>query len=755
MHKSVAEIKLDIEGMHCAACSARIERVVSKIDGVEQIQVNLANETAELLLDENVNRFEVIDAAIGKLGFKASISVDPVKEYEKKKAAEIARLAKQRRELVAIFLFAIPLFIISMGEMVGLQLPKLISPHYSLLNFALIQFLLVLPIIWLGRGFYLNGIPSLFRAAPNMDSLIAVGTGAAFIYSIWTTIEILLGTQLNQHMADLYFESVGVLIALISLGKYFELRSKSQMSDSISSLMHLTPDKATLLVGDEQKIVETSRLKPGDVVVIKPGERIPVDGRVVWGESAVDESMLTGEPMPVAKKIGDQLFGGTFNTVGTVRLRTEKAGSNTMLAKIVKMVQTAQGSKAPIANLADKISFYFVPVVMGLAIITGLLWFYIGGASFSDSLRFFIAVMVIACPCAMGLATPTSIMVGTGRGAQLGVLVKNGEAFEKAAKVGVIAFDKTGTVTLGTPTVTDVILLDKNYSEQELLYYVGSSEQVSEHPLALAIMAVVIEKDIHLDQPENFIADIGGGIKAMVQGVSVAVGNEAYISGKASDVQKVAPLASGLSEQGKTVLYCSVNNDLVALLGVADTLKPGVKHIVNEFEQNGIHCVMLTGDNRKTADAIAKEAGIGKVIAELLPEEKADRIKRLQSNGHIVAMAGDGINDAPALAAADVGIAIGTGIDVAIETGDIVVVNGKLEEIYTALFLSKKVMKNIKENLFWAFAYNVVGIPVAAGALVLFGGPSLSPMIAGGAMAMSSVSVVTNALRLRYYTPFK
>lgn len=489
--------------------------------------------------------------------------------------------------MLIIFIFAVPLFLISMGEMIGLKLPDIINPHQSPVNFALVQLLLVLPIIWLGKSFYLVGIPSLFRGSPNMDSLIAVGTGAAFVYSLWSTIELIVGAGQAAHMADLYYESTGVLIALISLGKYFELRSKSRMSDSISALIHLTPDKAVVIQDGEQKVVETDKLNPGDVVLIKPGEKIPVDGEVIWGESAVDESMLTGEVLPVTKKSGDLLYGGTLNTVGTVHLKTMKAGSNTMLAKIVKMVQSAQGSKAPIANLADTISFYFVPAVMVLATVTGLLWFFAGGAAFTESLRFFIAVMVIACPCAMGLATPTSIMVGTGRGAQLGVLVKDGEAFERAAKVDIIAFDKTGTITKGAPEVSEVILLDKKRGVDDLFFYIGSAEQVSEHPLAKAVMEKVAEKNIALEQPESFQADVGGGIQAVLKGCEVVVGNKNYVSNKGVDVSGADEEVDKLSMLGRTVLYCAIDRELVALVAITDTLKPEVRSIVAQFEKEG------------------------------------------------------------------------------------------------------------------------------------------------------------------------
>lgn len=744
-------LKLDIQGMHCAACSSRIERVVGKLEGVEQIQVNLANETAAINLDEQNCTYSDIEAAINRLGFTASLSIDPVKEFNKKKENELGRLKKIKVELFAIFAFAFPLFFVSMGEMMGLNLPSVISPHSSPANFALIQLFLVFPIIWFGRNFYTSGFPALIRRSPNMDSLIAVGTGAAFIYSAWNTIEILLGIDPHAKAMDLYFESTGVLIALVSLGKYFEARSKSRMSDAISSLISLTPDTATVLQEDKLVKVAVETIHPGDVVVIKPGERIPVDGEVVKGTSSVDESMLTGESLPVTKKEGDMLYGGTFNTTGNVQIKTEQSGKNTMLAKIVDLVQQAQGSKAPIANLADTISYYFVPIVMVFAVLVGLGWYFIGDVGFSMSLRFFVAVMVIACPCAMGLATPTSIMVGTGRGAQLGVLVKNGQAIQVAESVDVVAFDKTGTITKGKPEVTDIVLFDDQCEENDILYYIGSAEQVSEHPLATAVVSYVKEKNIQLVQPDSFEAEVGGGIIANIDKKLIHFGNKEFLEKHGVAVKIANKQDEFLSFQGKTVLYLAIDKVLTGLVCVADQIKPQAVEVVKALEKQNVHCVMLTGDNQLTANAIAKQAGIGKVIAGLLPHEKAERIKRLQQNKHVVAMVGDGINDAPALAVADVGIAMGTGIDVAIESGDMVVMKGTLKEVLTAINLSKAVMKNIKQNLFWAFAYNVVGIPIAAGALFIFGGPALNPMLAGAAMALSSISVVTNALRLRFF----
>lgn len=750
---SEKKVKLDISGMHCAACSSRIERVVGNLSGVESAEVNLANETAEIVHNEDECSFEDIQKSIGKLGFGAKVSVDPLYEFENKKKAAREQLQRSKSKLVNIFLFAIPLFILSMGEMVGIKLPMFLSPNHSPVTFAAVQLLLVIPIIWLGRNFYIIGLPALWRKSPNMDSLIAVGTGAAFIYSLWNSVEIFLGIDVHSKTMDLYFESTGVLIALVSLGKYLEMRSKSKMSDAISKLIKLTPDSALVFKGEEVCEISVEDLSIGDVVLIKPGERIPVDGIVVKGESVVDESMLTGESMPVKKCIGDTMYGGTLNSSGSLHLEANQVGQDTMLAKIVRLVQQAQGSKAPIANLADKISYYFVPTVMVFALIVGCGWYFVGDVGFSGSLRFFIAVMVIACPCAMGLATPTSIMVGTGRGAQLGILVKNGEALERAEKIDVIAFDKTGTLTHGKPKLVDIINLSQIYSDDELLSLTGSAEQLSEHPLAAAIMAEVEKRGLELIEPETFNAVVGHGVNALVAKKNILFGNLEFLQDNNVNVNLKDDIHKKLSITGKTVLYLAVDNILSGVLAVADTLKEEVPQAIKELSKMDIHSVMLTGDHELTAHAIAREAGIGKVIARILPEEKAQKVQRLQGNNHIVAMVGDGINDAPALAVADVGIAMGTGIDVAIESGDIVVMKGSLKEVVAAIKLSKAVMKNIKQNLFWAFAYNVVGIPIAAGVLVIFGGPALNPMLAGAAMALSSISVVTNALRLRYFKP--
>jgi Cu+-exporting ATPase len=745
-----------IRGMHCAACSTRIERVVGNLAGVDQCSVNLATEKASIDFDPAVIDVSVIEQAISGLGFTTEPADDALQHVKADDPA--GRLEGMKRRLVPSFLLALGIMYISMGHMVGIDPPDFINPSLSPLGHALAQFLLLLPVMYLNRFFYVIGIPALFRGGPNMDSLIAIGTGAAFIYSTWNLVEIILGVDAVGRAHDLYFESAAMLLALVSLGKYLEARSKIKTGDAIRQLMELAPDTAILVEDGGQRQVQVEDIRVKDRLLIRPGDRIPVDGTIVDGESAVDESMLTGESMPVSKKTGDGLYGGTLNKNGALTMEAKKVGRDTVLSRIVKMVQDAQGSKAPIASLADRISLYFVPTIIIIATIAGLSWFFLAGAEFTFSLRIFIAVLVIACPCAMGLATPTSIMVGTGRGAQLGILVKGGEVLELAQKVSCVVFDKTGTLTVGKPAVTAVIELG-GYDRKQLLGLAASAEQSSEHPLGDALQEAAQKAGSAVVSPKSFSATPGRGIKATVQlentDHQVLFGNmeylqEHHVEGLTEEVKQQASL---LSDQGQTVLFLGVNSNLAGLVAVADPLKEEAVETVAALAKMGIGVVMLSGDNEKTARAVARQVGIQRVVAGVLPDRKVEEIVRLQDRGEIVAMVGDGINDAPALARADVGMAMGTGIDVAVESADMVLMNGHLTGVLGAIGLSRATMRNIRQNLFWAFVYNVVGIPVAAGLLVVFGGPTLNPMIGGAAMALSSVSVVTNALRLRWYTP--
>ncbi len=746
-----------IHGMHCAACSTRIEKVVGNLEGVTSCSVNLATERAKICYDPASITFPTIALAIGDLGFEAE-SADDTPDFRQSAEESAARLMAMKQRLLPVFVLALGIMGLSMAHMFGIPLPSFLDPMRAPFTHSLVQFLLLLPVLYLGRNFYTSGIPALFRGGPNMDSLIAIGTGAAFIYSTWNLVEIGLGRDPVGRAHDLYFESAAMLIALVSLGKYLEAGSKARTTDAIRQLLQLAPDTATLVDDNGQRQVPVADIRVDDHILIRPGERIAVDGIILDGESAVDEAMLTGESMPVRKKLGDTLYGGTLNKNGALTMVAGKVGRDTMLARIVRLVQEAQGTKAPIANLADRISLYFVPAVMVIATLAGLAWFFIGGADFTFSLRIFIAVLVIACPCAMGLATPTSIMVGTGRGAQLGVLVKTGEVLELMEKVNCVVFDKTGTLTLGRPEVTEILPL-AGHDEQLLLSLAQAAESRSEHPLAEAILRAAESKGCRVLPVQSFAATPGRGIEAVVVNgagkFAVLFGNREYFREKqiAGLTAKIDSDADQRSEQGKTVLFLAVDGILAALITIADPLKPEAVDTVRQLKAMGIEVVMLTGDNSKTAQAVALQAGITRVVAGVLPDKKEQEIVRLQQEGKIVAMIGDGINDAPALARADVGIAMGTGIDVAIESADIVLMSGHLAGVCRAIGLSRATLKNIRQNLFWAFAYNVVGIPVAAGVLAIFGGPTLNPMIGGAAMALSSVSVVSNALRLRWYKP--
>lgn len=751
------KIEMKVSGMHCAACSTRIEKVVGNLEGIGTCSVNLATERATVFFDASTTGLQDITDAIGRMGFSASVKPEESDNQDEIKASQ-EKLQSMRSHLVPSFILAMLIMVISMGHMLGISLPQQIHPSHSPLNYTLIQFLLVLPVLWMGKNFYLVGVPALLRGIPNMDSLIAMGTGAAFIYSSWNLVEIILGIDSVGRAHDLYFESAAMLIALVSLGKYLEAKSKAKTTDAIRQLMQLAPEEATLIKNGVHQQISVTDIMVGDHILIRPGERVPIDGTIYDGESSVDESMLTGESLPVTKGKGDTLFGGTLNKNGALTLLAEKVGEDTMLARIVRLVRDAQGSKAPIANLADRISLYFVPTVMVIATLAGLSWYFLGDAGFSYSLRIFIAVLVIACPCAMGLATPTSIMVGTGRGAQLGVLVKNGEVLELAGKINCVVFDKTGTLTRGAPSLTDTITFGA-FTEEMVLRLAAGAEMQSEHPLAGALIGAAGEKKFDIPELLSFKPLQGKGVEAELEvkgsRYQVYLGNaELVLENAVSGVtKKNLQQAEQWGKEGKTVLYLAVDKELAALLVISDPLKKEAKETIKQLKEMGLEVVMLTGDNEATATAIAGQVGITRVVAGVLPDKKEEEIVRLQEKGKLVAMVGDGINDAPALARADVGIGMGTGIDVAIESADIVLMKGHLAGVCTAISLSRATMRNIKQNLFWAFAYNVIGIPIAAGFLAIFGGPTLNPMIGGAAMAFSSVSVVTNALRLRLFHP--
>ena len=630
--------------------------------------------------------------------------------------------------------------------MIGMPLPKIINPMVNPLNFALFQIILTVPVMAIGYKFYLIGFKNIIKLSPNMDSLIAVGTSAAFIYSLFGMYKIITGDI--SYAMHLYFEAAVTILTLITLGKYLEAVSKGKTSEAIKKLMGLVPKTATVIRDNKEIIVSVDEVVVGDIVLVKPGKKLPVDGEVIEGSTAIDESMLTGESIPVEKSVGSNVIGASINKTGFIKYKATKVGKDTALAQIIRLVEDAQGSKAPIAKMADVISSYFVPIVIGLAILSAIVWL-IAGETPIFALTIFISVLVIACPCALGLATPTAIMVGTGKGAENGVLIKGGEALEITHKIDTIVFDKTGTITEGKPVVTDI--LTKNKEKDVLLSLAASAEKGSEHPLGEAIVRAALEKKLELKTLNNFNAIPGHGIEVTIDKDNILLGNLKLMKEKNIDVEEFKLDSDKLANEGKTPMYIAINNKLEGIIAVADVVKPSSFEAIKELHNMGIKVAMITGDNKKTAEAIAKQVGIDIVLSEVLPEDKANEVKKLQGQNNKVAMVGDGINDAPALAQADIGIAIGSGTDVAIESADIVLMRSDLMDVIVAIKLSKATIRNIKQNLFWAFGYNVLGIPVAMGVLHIFGGPLLNPMIAAAAMSLSSVSVLANALRLKKF----
>ena len=735
-----------IEGMSCASCAMTIENAVSKIPGVDKASVNLATEIMTVEANDSVTPEDIAKVVDG-VGYSARPRGKSVEEeLEEKNEKKEAHLREMKRNLTVSAIFAVPLLFIAMADMVGIPMPAFLSPMQSPVSYALIQLALVLPIIWLGRRFFVDGFKALSKGHPNMDSLVALGTSAAFLYSLYGTYHVLEG---HAHFAmNLYYESAGVILTLITLGKYFEAVSKGKTSMAIQTLVGLAPKMATVLRDGQEVEVPVEEVQVGDLIRVKPGEKVPVDGVVTEGNSTVDESMLTGESIPVSKSVGDEVIGASLNKTGSFILKATKIGKDTALSQIIQLVEQAQGSKAPIAKLADKVSGVFVPIVIVLALVSGLAWYFLGQESWVFALTITISVLVIACPCALGLATPTAIMVGTGKGAENGILLKSGEALEEANHVNMVVFDKTGTITNGTPVVTDVVTADSTDADA-LIRLAASLEVASEHPLGEAIVAKAKEQGAAFDEVTNFEAIPGFGIKGHVGETLVFLGNEKWMRENGLVDEAMNEKANRFAEQGKTPLYIGYNDAVQGLIVVADTVKESSARAIQTLHEMGIQVAMMTGDHERTAQAIAAEVGIDRVFSEVLPQDKANYVSKLQEEGYIVAMVGDGINDAPALAQAQVGIAIGTGTDVAIESADAVLMKSDLMDVPAMLKLSRATIRNIKENLFWAFAYNVIGIPFAMGVLHLFGGPLLNPMIAGAAMSFSSVSVVLNALRLK------
>ena len=733
-----------IDGMTCAACALTVENAVKKLDHVDSAVVNLTTEKMTVDYNPDLVSEKEIEKAVADVGYSASVFDPTTAKSQFERQSEATQNMWHKFLLSA--LFTIPLLYIAMGSMMGLWVPDLISMSSHPLNFALIQLTLTLPVMYFGRRFYVNGFRSLAKGHPNMDALVALATTAAFVYSIYGVYHIILGHSHHVHM--LYFESVAVILTLITLGKYFETLSKGRTSGAIQKLMTLSAKEATVIRDGVEQAVAIENVCVGDLILVKPGEKIPVDGSVVSGHSAIDESMLTGESMPVEKVVDDKVYGASINEQGVLAIRAEKVGDETLLAQIIKLVEDAQQTKAPIAKIADKVAGVFVPTVIAIALITFSFWYLIMGQTFVFALQVAIAVLVIACPCALGLATPTAIMVGTGRGAENGILYKRGDTLENAHHIDTLVFDKTGTITQGKPQVVDIFAYqgDKN----KLLAQVASIEKLSEHPLSQAIVEKASAAELTLTEVTQFKSLTGFGLQADIDGQTVYVGNRKLMETHQVDLTASQEVVLAATQKGQTPIYISANAQLLGLITVSDLLKVDSKETIAKLQEKGIDVVMLTGDNSKTAQAIAKQTGIKTVISEVLPDQKSQAIQDLQSQGKMVAMVGDGINDAPALAVADIGIAVGSGTDIAIESADIILMKSEISDVLKSLSISRLTIKIIKENLFWAFIYNILAIPVAMGVLYLFGGPLLNPMIAGLAMGFSSVSVVLNALRLKY-----
>ena len=738
--KNIKTYTYKVQGMTCAVCASRVERITKKLEGVEDSIVNLNTEKLNITIDQDLVTYADIKRVVEKAGYKL------IKEEEVRKDNKLSDKDKLLRRLIFSCIFTIPLLIITMGHMVGMPVPNIIDPMQNPMNFAAFQIILTVPVMVVGYKFYFIGYKNLLKLSPNMDSLIAVGTTAAFLYSLFGMYKIATGD--DSYAMHLYFEAAVTILTLITLGKYLEAISKGKTSEAIKKLMGLSPKTATIIREEKEIIIPIDEVIVGDIILVKPGEKLPVDGTIIEGVTSIDESMLTGESIPVEKGIGSKVIGASINKTGFIKYKATKVGKDTALAQIIKLVEDAQGSKAPIAKMADIISSYFVPTVIGLAIIAAVLWL-IAGQSLVFALTIFISVLVIACPCALGLATPTAIMVGTGKGAENGVLIKGGEALEITHKVDTIVFDKTGTITEGKPVVTDII--SKEMNKEELLSIAASAEKGSEHPLGEAIIKFAEEKNIRLKEIKNFNAIPGQGIKVIIDEDVILLGNLKLMQKNSIEIGVLQEESDKLAEEGKTPMYIAINDSLEGIIAVADIVKSSSVEAIKSLHNMGIKVAMITGDNKKTADAIAKQVGIDIVLSEVLPEDKSNEIKKFQEKNKKVAMVGDGINDAPALAQADVGIAIGSGTDVAMESADIVLIKSDLMDVITAIKLSKATIRNIKQNLGWAFGYNILGIPVAMGVLHIFGGPLLNPMIAAAAMSLSSVSVITNALRLKRF----
>ena len=750
--------KFDVQGMTCAACSAHVEKAVCKVAGVDGVNVNLLGNSMVVDYDEGATDAGQIIHAVEEAGYGASLpAVKGVTAQPKQVNRMEEEAAGMKRRFLTSLIFLVPLFYIAMGHMMGWPLPAFFHDPGNVFVVALIQFLLTLPIMYINDKYYKVGFKTLWHRSPNMDSLIALGSSAAVIYGVAALFQIAWGlghgdqARVDKWSMDLYFESAGMILTLITLGKWLETRSKGKTSQAITRLMDLAPKTAAVLRNGAEVEIPVEEVTMGDLVVVRPGGRIPVDGIVVEGNSSVDESALTGESLPVEKGVGDQVAAATINKSGYFVFRATRVGEDTTLAQMIKLVEEASASKAPIAKLADKVAGVFVPVVIGIALVTAVVWFVLT-QSIESALTAGVAVLVISCPCALGLATPVAIMVGTGKGAENGILIKSAEALETLHTVRTVVVDKTGTLTQGKPAVTDCIPAE-GVTEEELLCVAASLEKPSEHPLADAILTEAEERNIPLAPIQNFEALSGRGVRGTLHGVPVLAGNRAMLEEAGISLESFGDRGEALAQGGKTPLYFAEHGKILGVVAVADPPKPTSAAAVRGFRELGIDVVMLTGDNRRTAEAVGRELGVTQVIAEVLPQDKEKVVADLQAQGKRVAMIGDGINDAPALARADVGMAIGAGTDVAIESADVVLMKSDLLDAVTAVRLSKKVIRNIKENLFWAFIYNIIGIPLAAGVWFPITGWQLSPMFGAAAMSLSSMCVVSNALRLKFFRP--
>ncbi len=755
MEQAIQIINLDIQGMTCAGCVNSVEKALGNVDGVDLAEVNFALNRAAVHYNPEIANPSVLESAVEEAGFEAQRLKDTEDAPEPSEQSEQEYL-KFRRKMWLALGFSVPLVLLAMGPMLGFSLPNWFAPETEPLRYGLIQLLLTLPVLWAGRDFYTKGISTLLHRTPNMDTLVAMGTAAAVGFSLWN----LFGTQLNAE--GFYFETAGVIIALILMGKSLEAKSRSRASAAISSLLKLRPKEAVLVHEGKESSISIDLVHPGDVLRVRPGSIVPADGIVVEGSSFVDESMLTGEPLPVEKTVGDhgssgsEVTGGTLNTNGVLTIRVQRVGGETTLSRIIRLVENAQLAKAPVARLADQVAGVFVPVVLVIAAFTGVGW-WLSGASANEILGYTVAVLVIACPCALGLATPIAIMVGTGTAAQHGILFRNAPALEAAHRLDTLILDKTGTLTEGRPKVTQIITVDTKNQKQaqtELLKLASAVEQGSEHPLGRAVVAEAEKQNLELPQISEFEAQTGFGVKAVCNGNLIFVGNPALMR-RENIFTEVPETLEKLIPSGSTPVFVAVDGKLTGSILLADAARPESAEAVQNLRELGLEVVMLTGDQKTSAEAVAEKTGITKIHAGVLPEEKSKIVKQYQARGGHVGMIGDGINDAPALAQSDVGIAMGSGTDVVLETADMVLMKNDLRHVADALRLSRATLRNIRQNLFWAFGYNVVGIPIAAGLLVPFGGPALHPMLAAAAMALSSVSVITNSLRLRGFSFYK